>query len=87
MAEDLAHGRVPANMLPDEQVVYDFTTELHRQRGVNDALYKRAVDTFGEQGVADFIAVNGYSAPRWRVKQTRRMRRQGGRRTSLILNT
>jgi len=60
VAEDLRQGRVPANMKPDEQVVYDFTTELHRHHGVSDAMYKRAVDAFGEQGIADLIAVNGY---------------------------
>jgi 4-carboxymuconolactone decarboxylase len=60
VAEDLAHGRVPANMKPDEQVVYDFTMELHQKRGVSDATYKRALDAFGEQGIADLIAVNGY---------------------------
>jgi 4-carboxymuconolactone decarboxylase len=47
-------------MKPDEQVVYDFTTELHRHRGVSDNTYRRAVAAFGEQGVADLIAVNGY---------------------------
>jgi 4-carboxymuconolactone decarboxylase len=41
-------------------VVYDFTTELHEKHGVSDATYKRAVDAFGEQGVADLIAVTGY---------------------------
>jgi 4-carboxymuconolactone decarboxylase len=60
VAEELANGRVPANMKPDEQVVYDFTMELHQKRGVSDAMYKRAIDAFGEQGVADLIAVNGY---------------------------
>jgi 4-carboxymuconolactone decarboxylase len=60
VAEDLAQGRVPANMKPDEQVVYDFTTELHRTHGVSDTTYKRAVDAFGEQGVADLIGVSGY---------------------------
>ena len=60
VAEDLAQGRVPANMKPDEQVVYDFTREMHKHRGVSDATYKRAVDAFGETGVADLIAVNGY---------------------------
>ena len=60
VAEDLLNGRVPANMKPDEQVVYDFTTELHEHHGVTDAMYKRAVDAFGERGVADLIAVNGY---------------------------
>jgi 4-carboxymuconolactone decarboxylase len=60
VAEDLLNGRVPAAMKPDEKVVYDFTTELHEQHGVSDATYRRAVDAFGEQGVADLIAVNGY---------------------------
>jgi 4-carboxymuconolactone decarboxylase len=60
VAEDLAQGRVPANMKPDEQAVYDFCTELHDQHGVRDATFKRAVDAFGEQGVADLIAVSGY---------------------------
>lgn len=60
VAEDLANGRVPANMKPDEQAVYDFTTELHEKHGVSDATYRRALDAFGEQGVADLIAVNGY---------------------------
>ena len=60
VAEDIAHGRAPANLKPDEQVVYDFTREMHAQRGVSDATYKRALDAFGEQGIADLIAVNGY---------------------------
>ena len=60
VAEAVRMGRVPAGMKADEQVVYDFTTELHRHRGVSDATYKRAVDAFGEQGVADLVAVNGY---------------------------
>ena len=60
VAEDLLNGRVPANMKPDEQVVYEFTNELHERHNVSDATYKRAVDAFGEQGVADLIAVNGY---------------------------
>ncbi len=60
IAEDVRLGRVPANMKADEQVVYDFTTELYDHHGVSDATYKRAVDAFGEQGVADLVAVNGY---------------------------
>ena len=60
VAEDLAQGRVPANMKADEQIVYDFSTEMHERHGVSDAIYKRAVDALGEQGVADLIAVNGY---------------------------
>lgn len=60
IAEDLANGRTPANMKPDEQAVYDFSTEMHERHGVSDATFRRAVDALGEQGVADLIAVNGY---------------------------
>jgi 4-carboxymuconolactone decarboxylase len=60
VAEDLAQGRVPANMKADEQAVYDFSMEMHTRHGVGDATFKRAVDILGEQGVADLIAVNGY---------------------------
>jgi 4-carboxymuconolactone decarboxylase len=48
------------NMKEDERIVYDFTRELHERHGVSDATFKRAVDAFDEQGVADLIAVNGY---------------------------
>ena len=60
IAEEVRHGRAPANMKPDEQVIYDFTTELHEKHGVSDATYQRAVNAFGEHGVADLIAVTGY---------------------------
>jgi 4-carboxymuconolactone decarboxylase len=60
IAAELAEGKVPTGMKPDEQVVYDFTTELYRHKGVSDTTYKRAMDAFGERGVADLVAVNGY---------------------------
>jgi 4-carboxymuconolactone decarboxylase len=60
VAEDLVQGRVPANMKPDEQDVYDFTSELIEHHAVSDAMFKRGVDAFGERGVADLIAVTGY---------------------------
>ena len=60
IAEEVRHGRAPVNMKPDEQAIYDFTTELHEQHGVSNATYQRAVNAFGEQGVADLIAVTGY---------------------------
>lgn len=60
IAEEVRHGRAPRNMKPDEQLVYDFTTELHEQHGVSDATYQRAVNAIGEKGVADLIAVTGY---------------------------
>jgi 4-carboxymuconolactone decarboxylase len=60
VAEDLAQGRRPANMKEDEAIVYDFSHALHHKHGVSDAIFKAAVDKFGEQGVVDLIAVNGY---------------------------
>jgi 4-carboxymuconolactone decarboxylase len=60
IAKDIAESRRPAKMDADEAIVYDFSTELHQKHGVSDALYKRAVDRFGERGVFDLIAVNGF---------------------------
>ena len=60
IADDLAQNKRPARMKPDEELVYDFCTTLHRQHFVDDALFKRAVATLGEQGVIDLIAISGY---------------------------
>jgi 4-carboxymuconolactone decarboxylase len=60
IGEDLAQGRRPANMSKDEEIVYNFSKELHETHGVTDATYKAAFDRFGERGVMDLIAVNGY---------------------------
>src|SRR5712692_5039629 len=46
VAEDLAQGRRPAGMQEDD--------------AVSDVTFKAAVEKFGEQGVVDLIAVNGY---------------------------
>ena len=60
VAKALADGRRPHNMSADEELVYDFLTELHDTKSVSDATYARAVARFGEQGVIDMIGVNGY---------------------------
>jgi len=60
IAKALADGRRPPNMPADEELVYDFLTELHGTKSVSDASYARAVARFGEQGVIDMICVNGY---------------------------
>jgi 4-carboxymuconolactone decarboxylase len=53
-------GRKPDNMKDDEAIVWEFTTELRRDHGVDDAIYAKAVEKFGEPGVMDLVAVNGY---------------------------
>jgi 4-carboxymuconolactone decarboxylase len=60
VAADLALGKRPANMKPDEEAVYNFCTELYETKAVSDANYKAIVDLYGEQGVVDLIAVSGY---------------------------
>jgi len=56
----LGAGKKPEKMKDDEAIVWEFTTQLRRDHEVDDALYGKAVDKFGENGVMDLIAVNGY---------------------------
>jgi 4-carboxymuconolactone decarboxylase len=60
IGEDIAHGRRPGKMDADETIVYNFSRELHETQGVSDATFKAAVGRFGERGVVDLIAVNGF---------------------------
>ena len=56
----VATGKRPVSMQPDEEVVYNFCTELLNTRQVSDATFKAAVDKLGERGVVDLIGVMGY---------------------------
>ena len=56
----IAAGRRPPAMSDDERVVYDFCSELLRDKAVSDRTFKAVVDRFGEQGVIDLIAATGY---------------------------
>ena len=62
IAEAIAEGRRPTGMAEDEELVYDFLTELLVNKSVCDATYARAVNKFGEQGVIDLIGISGYYA-------------------------
>jgi 4-carboxymuconolactone decarboxylase len=56
----IADGRRPDKMAADEEVLYTFCDELHRNQSISDATYARAVSTFGEQGVIDIVGISGY---------------------------
>ncbi len=58
--EALREGRRPVGMSPEEELAYDFTTELQRNCGVSDATYRACVEAFGERGVIDLVALVGY---------------------------
>jgi 4-carboxymuconolactone decarboxylase len=60
IAAAIAEGRRPADMAEDEEIVYDFLTELLVNKGVCDTTYERALRKFGDQGVIDIIGISGY---------------------------
>lgn len=57
---DLAQGRTPSGMDADEALVYAVSMELHRDKRVSDSTYAKALARFGERGIVDLVAVNGY---------------------------
>src|SRR3984893_7120166 len=56
----ITDGRRPAGMESDEEIVYDFCSELRQNHRLSDATYARAVSKFGEQGVVDLTGLVGY---------------------------
>jgi 4-carboxymuconolactone decarboxylase len=60
IADQLAQGLRPQGMSGDEEIIYNFSNELHTHHQVSDATFKALHDRFGDQGVMDLIAVNGY---------------------------
>lgn len=50
----------PTSLQADERLIYQFCTELHENKCVDDATWKSAITLFGEKGVIDLIGVNGY---------------------------
>ncbi len=60
VAADLANGERPAQMSADETAIYDFSMALHALGTVDDAAYNAVLSRFGEKGVIDLVAVNGY---------------------------
>jgi len=56
----IAEGRRPPRLRDDEEIVYDFCTELQANQGVSDATYARAQARFGEPGVVELASIQGY---------------------------
>jgi 4-carboxymuconolactone decarboxylase len=56
---DLKANRRPSAMSPEEEVVYDFVTELSAKHAVSDELFARAKKLLGEQQVVDLTGVAG----------------------------
>lgn len=56
----IADGRRPERMAEDEEILYDFCTELLHNQSVSDGTYARAVAKFGEAGVVEAASLEGY---------------------------
>lgn len=56
----IREGRRPDSLKEDEQIIYDFVTEILTSRRVSDTTYARGLAKFGERGVVDICGVTGY---------------------------
>jgi 4-carboxymuconolactone decarboxylase len=57
---DMAAGKRPEKLKDDERALYDYATEMYRDKAVSDATYATAVKQFGEKGLIDLVATMGY---------------------------
>src|SRR6476469_4561741 len=60
IADAIADGRRPPAMSADEEIVYDFTVELQKNKRVSDTTFNRAEQSFGKKGVVDMTGISGY---------------------------
>jgi 4-carboxymuconolactone decarboxylase len=60
VADAIAAGRRPTAMSPDEATVFDFTSELLRNKQVSDSTFERAKSRLGMKGVVDMTGIVGY---------------------------
>ena len=57
---DIAAGRRPEKMKEDETILYNYATEMYRDKAVSDPTFAAAVKAFGEKGLIDLVATMGY---------------------------
>lgn len=60
ISEAVREGRRPDGMTSEQQIIYDFCTEVHSNGQVSDITYDKAKAAFGEQGVIDITTICGY---------------------------
>lgn len=78
IVEDLRVGRRPNAMSEQQATIYDLSTELLRDRKVSDDTYARAQNLFGETGIIDLVAINGYYSLLAMAMNTARMANPDG---------
>ncbi len=56
----IKEGRRPEKMSNDEEMIYSFSTELHKNKSVSDVTFNRVEQRFGKKGIVDLVGINGY---------------------------
>jgi 4-carboxymuconolactone decarboxylase len=60
IVEAIAEGRRPAGMSTDEEIVYEYTSELTKNKQVSNSTFEKAKARFGTKGVVDMTGIVGY---------------------------
>lgn len=60
IADAIAENQRPAGMRPEEESIYDFSTELHRTQQVSDATWARTRALFSEEQILDLVVTCGF---------------------------
>jgi 4-carboxymuconolactone decarboxylase len=56
----LSEGHRPAGMTANEEIVYDYCTELNETGNVKDVTFKRVADRWGREICLELVALCGY---------------------------
>ena len=60
IADAIADGRRPVGLSDDEEMVYDFCTELQHNKRVSDVTFNRVEKRFGKKGAVDLTGIVAY---------------------------
>jgi 4-carboxymuconolactone decarboxylase len=60
IADAIAEGRRPQGMQKDEEIVYNFCTELLNTKQMSDATFNATKEALGERGMVDLVGVMGW---------------------------
>lgn len=60
VADAIADGRRPTGMGADEEMIYDYASELLKNKRVSDVTFDRVKARFGTKGVVDTNGIVGY---------------------------
>jgi 4-carboxymuconolactone decarboxylase len=60
VADAIASGRRPIALSSDEEIVYDYASELMHNKQVSNYTFDRAKARFGSKGVVDMTGIVGY---------------------------